>query len=197
MKDNLDRRGFLAAAGAATIATTVATRAGAHEFTMPERFLPQLVNTRRDDWLPGELHVVPDDFYLYFMLNDGLAIRYGVGVGRGNLYHAGEFTVQRMEEWPSWRPTDAMIARNPTAYKPYIDGMPGGPDNPLGARALYLYDENMRDTYLRIHGTNAPSTIGRAVSNGCARLTNEYITELYERVELGARVVLHPKVRTA
>ncbi len=127
------------------------------------------------------------------MLYDGLAIRYGVGVGRGRLYHAGTFTVERKAEWPRWRPTPAMIRRDPERYEPYADGMPGGRDNPLGARALYLYDEHGRDTYLRIHGTNQPRTIGSAVSNGCARLVNEDIIDLYPRVKMGARVVLHEK----
>ena len=79
----------------------------------------------------------------------------------------------------------------------YKGGLKGGPNNPLGARALYLYDDEGRDTYLRIHGTNAPETIGSAVSNGCARLTNEHVKDLYERVEIGARVFLYPKVTTA
>jgi len=191
LKNKIDRRSFGAGIGAAAL--LAANPGAAHPFTMPERFLPQLVNTGREEWLAGELHVLPDDFYLYFMLQDGMAIRYGVGVGRGNLYHDGVFTVQDKQEWPRWRPTDAMIARNPDAYERYIDGMEGGPNNPLGARALYLYDDRGRDTYLRIHGTNAPSTIGTAVSNGCARLTNEYIMDLYPRVAMGARVALHPK----
>ena len=85
-----------------------------------------------------------------------------------------------------------MIARNPSAYERYADGMPGGPYNPLGSRALYLFDDTGRDTYLRIHGTNDPSTIARRVSNGCARLTNDLIIGLYNRVPLDTRVVLHP-----
>lgn len=131
------------------------------------------------------------------MLNDGMAIRYGVGVGRKKLYTPGEFTVNRKVEWPWWRPTNAMIRREPEKYAKFSDGVPGGPSNPLGARALYLYDDEGHDTYLRIHGTNAPSTIGREVSNGCARLTNEHIMDLYPRVELGARVFLYPKSATA
>ena len=86
-----------------------------------------------------------------------------------------------------------MIRREPHKYARFSDGVPGGPTNPLGARALYLYDDNGRDTYLRIHGTNAPSTIGTAVSNGCARLTNDHVKDLYPRVEIGARVFLYPK----
>lgn len=157
------------------------------------RFLPQLVNTYRPDWEEGSVHVLPDDFFLYFMLQDGLAIRYGVGVGRDDLYEPGSFTVARKAEWPWWRPTRDMIRREPEKYARYSDGVPGGPDNPLGARAIYLYDDDGRDTFLRIHGTNEPETIGFAVSNGCARLTNEHVVDLYDRVAIGARVHLYPK----
>jgi len=175
----------------------VGSRASAHEYdTNRERFNPQLV----DSGLPypaGEIHVFPDDFYLYLMQEDGVAMRYGVGVGRDGLYHDGKYTIGDMQEWPRWRPTDAMIARDPGSYARYIDGIPGGVNNPLGARALYLHDENGVDTYLRIHGTNAPSTIGTAVSNGCARLTNEFIVDLYDRVSIGTPVTLHPKAGSA
>lgn len=188
------RRAFIAGIGAT--AALGATGSLAHPATLPERFLPQLVNTYRTDWLAGDIHVTPDDFFLYFMLDRGLAIRYGVGVGRANLYEAGTFTVQHKAEWPRWRPTDAMIRREPGRYARFADGVPGGPENPLGARALYLYDADGHDTYLRIHGTNAPATIGTAVSNGCARLTNEHVIELYPRVEIGAQVFLYPKVNT-
>ncbi len=165
----------------------------AHQVQLPDHFLPQLVNTGRRDWEAGSVHVLPDDFFLYFMLQDGLAIRYGVGVGRKGLYQAGTFTVARKAKWPWWRPTNAMIRREPHKYARYKDGLKGGPNNPLGARALYLYDDAGRDTYLRIHGTNQPSTIGSAVSNGCARLTNEHVKDLYERVEIDALVHLYPK----
>lgn len=191
MKNVLSRRNLLLYAGAAGLLPT--RGALAHPFALPDRFLPQLVNTRRKDWLPGDVHVMPDEFHLYFMLEDGMAIRYGVGVGRSTLYVAGTFTIQRKAEWPSWRPTNAMIRREPEKYAKFADGVPGGPKNPLGARALYLYNDDGHDTYLRIHGTNAPRTIGSAVSNGCARLTNEHITELYPRVKIGARAHLYPK----
>ncbi|PHQ80602.1 MAG: L,D-transpeptidase [Thalassobium sp.] len=188
---------LMAGAAAGAAALVPASGAIAHPFVMPERFLPQLVNTRRTDWLPGEIHVTPDDFFLYLMMNDGMAIRYGVGVGRDKLYTPGTFTVNRKAEWPSWRPTNAMIRREPEKYERFADGVPGGPNNPLGARALYLYDDDGHDTYLRIHGTNVPSTIGTAVSNGCARLTNEYVMDLYPRVDIGARVYLYPKTGIA
>ena len=190
--------GRLAAFGGAgfAAAATVATSARADAAAVDEVYLPQLVNTRRD--LPaGEIHVFPDEYFLYFMLQGGLAIRYGVGIGRPGLYEPGTFTVARKAEWPWWRPTNAMIARDPDRYGPFRDGMPGGPDNPLGARALYLYDAAGNDTFLRIHGTNAPRTIGSAVSNGCARLVNDHIIDLYPRVPIGTSVTLHPVGNTA
>jgi lipoprotein-anchoring transpeptidase ErfK/SrfK len=141
---------------------------------------------------PGEIHVDPDAFALYWTLQDDTAIRYTCGIGRPGLYEPGEFYVGAKKEWPSWTPTPDMIARQPERYAQYADGMPGGPDNPLGARALYLFTPERGDTFLRIHGTNAPETIGTAVSNGCARLVNEQIIDLYERVPLNARVVLYP-----
>ena len=195
MVSDLARRAFIAGIGATT--ALGASGGMAHPVALPERFLPQLVNTRRSDWLPGDIHVTPDDFFLYFMLDRGMAIRYGVGVGRANLYESGIFTVSRKAEWPWWRPTDAMIRRNPERYAQFANGVPGGPNNPLGARALYLYDDHGRDTYLRIHGTNAPGTIGSAVSNGCARLTNEHVIDLYPRVDIGAQVYLYPKANAA
>lgn len=141
----------------------------------------------------GDIHVDPNIYRLFFILPNDQAIRYAVGVGRPGLYESGVFRIGGKQEWPSWTPTPAMIERNPDAYAQWADGMEGGPDNPLGARALYLYDGN-RDTYLRIHGTNAPSTIGTAVSNGCARLTNEYITDLYPRVNINATAYLYNKI---
>lgn len=167
-------------------------RTSADDFELPEEYLPTKVRLRTR--LPeGEIHVDPNSFRLYWTLPRRKALRFTVGVGRRGLYHAGTFTVGRKAKWPRWRPTDAMIAREPHHYARFANGMAGGPNNPLGARALYLYDENGRDTYLRIHGTNKPWTISSAVSNGCARLTNEHITELYEMVPIGTRVTLHPK----
>jgi lipoprotein-anchoring transpeptidase ErfK/SrfK len=141
----------------------------------------------------GEIHVDPNRFALYWTLPGGRAIRYPCGVARPGLYEAGVFYVGAKKEWPSWTPTPEMIAREPERFARYADGMPGGPDNPLGARALYLFTPERGDTFLRIHGTNQPFTIGQTVSNGCARLLNEHIIDLYDRVPLGAKVVLYPK----
>ena len=160
---------------------------------LPPAFQPQIVSIQPG--LPaGEIHVDPNRFALYWTLPDQFAIRYACGIGRPGLYEAGVFTVGAKREWPSWKPTPDMVERDPELYGPYAEeGMPGGPDNPLGARALYLFTPDRGDTFLRIHGTNAPQTIGTAVSNGCARLLNEHIVELYERVLLNTRVVLYPR----
>ncbi len=191
MGKDLHRRQALAAMTAVTLIHGMP--AFAHEappFEIPEDYLPTLVETVA--LLPvGVIHVFPDEFRLYLTLPGSQALRYTVGVGRPGLYHAGQFNLGAKRKWPSWRPTADMIARDPDAYAQHADGMPGGLDNPLGARALYLYDEQGRDTYLRVHGTNKPRTIGTAVSNGCARLTNDDITNLYDRVGIGTTVILH------
>jgi lipoprotein-anchoring transpeptidase ErfK/SrfK len=147
----------------------------------------------RPDIAPNEIHVVPDSFMLFWTMPGGRAMRYMVGVGRPGLYEPGEFYVGAKKEWPSWTPTPSMIRREPEVYAKYADGVPGGINNPLGARALYLFTPSRGDTYLRIHGTNAPNTIGTAVSNGCARLVNDQIEELYAKVPMKSRVVLYPK----
>jgi len=161
-------------------------------YTIPPEHMPKLVSISKD--IPvGEIHVDPNQFYLYCTLPKGKAIRYVVGVGKKGLYESGEFTVGRKAEWPSWRPTASMIKRNPT-YARFANGMPGGPRNPLGARALYLYNARGFDTALRIHGTSQPWTLKQAVSNGYARLANSHVIHLYEKVPVGTRVVLHPAI---
>ncbi len=139
--------------------------------------------------MPADNYVIPEDFHLYHIRRPGIAMRYGVGVGRAGLEFKGAAVIQRKAEWPSWRPTDDMIGREPEKYAQYADGVPGGPENPLGARALYLY-RNGRDTYYRIHGTTAPETIGSSVSNGCIRLRNEDVIALYDAVEIGTHVTV-------
>lgn len=121
-------------------------------------------------------------------MKDGEAMRYGVGVGREGFAWAGRARIRRKAEWPKWTPPAEMIKRRPDLAK-YRNGMPGGPDNPLGARALYLY-QGSRDTLYRIHGTNEPWTIGQAMSSGCIRLLNDDVKDLYNRVGLGTRVVV-------
>ena len=193
----LTRRHFLATSAAASVGIS-AGAAFAHNnapYVLPEDYLPVEL-ALKVALAPGEIHVDPATYRLYWTLPDNRAMRYTVGVGRAGLYHDGEFMMKVKKEWPSWTPTPAMIARN-AGYARWQDGMPGGINNPLGARALYLFDANGQDTFLRIHGTNAPQTIGTSVSNGCARLTNEHIVDLYNRVPLNTRVVLHPKGKPA
>ena len=159
-------------------------------YVLPKDHLPVKVRLRTK-FAPGEIHVDPNAFKLYWTLPGGWAIRYTVGVGRANLYHAGTFHVGAKKEWPSWTPTPEMIARQPEEYAKFADGMPGGINNPLGARALYLFTPEQGDTFLRIHGTADPRTIGVAVSNGCARLFNEHSIELYNPVPIGTPRVLN------
>lgn len=129
----------------------------------------------------GTIIVDTPNTYLYFVLGNGKALRYGIGVGREGFTWSGSEKISRMAEWPDWNPPEQMIERQP--YLPRF--MAGGEGNPLGARALYL-----GDTLFRIHGTNQPSTIGTFVSSGCIRLTNEDITDLYKRAKVGTRVVV-------
>ena len=142
----------------------------------------------RDDFEVGSIVVVSRDFFLYHVTAPGRAVRYGVAVGTAELVWKGKATIGRKVEWPSWRPTNDMIERNPTAYQKYADGMPGGPQNPLGARALYLYNDRGEDTAIRIHGTTDPGSIGRAVSNGCLRMRNEAVISLFDQVPIGTPV---------
>lgn len=158
--------------------------------------------TRRDPYAPTEVAIRPDfevgsiivvsrDFFLYHVVAPGRAIRYGVGVGTAELVWKGRATVGRKAEWPMWTPTPSMIKRNPEQYGKWANGMPGGPTNPLGARALYLYDASGNDTSIRIHGTTEPNSIGRAVSNGCIRMRNEAVMDLFEQVPKGTPVYVY------
>lgn len=158
------------------------------KFVLEERFLPQVVRTPYD-YLAGTIVVVPREKYLYLVDGAGFARRYGIGVGKAGLAFSGLAIIGKKAKWPSWRPTDNMIRRDPKKYARYAGGVPGGANNPLGSRALYLY-RNDRDTLYRIHGTTEPWTIGKAVSNGCVRMVNEHVEDLYERVAVGAQVVV-------
>ncbi|KJF65710.1 L,D-transpeptidase [Rhizobium nepotum] len=125
---------------------------------------------------------------LYYVLGDGRAMRYGVGVGRQGLALKGDAYIGRKSEWPSWTPTANMMRRDPRNLK-FAGGMPGGPNNPLGARALYLY-RGGNDTMFRLHGTNQPQSIGHAMSSGCIRMLNHDIIDLYSRIPVGSKVVV-------
>lgn len=139
---------------------------------------------------PGTIVVDPDARFLWLVLEGGQAMRYGVGVGREGFAWNGVATIPRKAQWPTWTPPREMIAREPDLQQ-WAGGMPGGPDNPLGARALYLY-QNGRDTLYRIHGTSEPWSIGQSVSSGCIRILNAEVIDLHRRVPVGTRVVVRP-----
>ncbi|KQU50417.1 hypothetical protein ASG72_17560 [Bosea sp. Leaf344] len=130
---------------------------------------------------PGTIVVNTQERRLYLVMPDGKAMRYGVGVGRPGFDWAGSQSITRKAEWPSWTPPSQMLKRRPDLPR----FMPGGPENPMGARALYL-----GSTLYRIHGSNEPETIGQAVSSGCIRMLNDDVIDLYERVKVGTRVVV-------
>ncbi len=155
------------------------------EAPLPEHLKKTIVayDTRE---APGTIVIDTASTYLYYVLGQGRAIRYGVGVGREGFTWSGVQTVSRKTEWPDWIPPADMIARQP--YLPRW--IAGGPGNPLGARAMYL-----GSSIYRIHGTNDPTTIGRFVSSGCIRMTNEDVIDLFGKVNIGTKVVVLPKAR--
>ena len=154
---------------------------------VPRKYRRQEVAFRSEE-PPGSLVVDVSRRYLYLVLGKGRAIRYGIGVGREGFEWAGRARVGRKAAWPRWIPPKEMVERDPFAAQ-WAEGMPGGPENPLGARALYLYVDNV-DTLFRIHGTNQPKSIGMAVSSGCVRLLNADIVDLYNRVDVNASVLV-------
>ena len=146
----------------------------------PEVYRRQPVFYRTNE-APGTIIIDTSERFLYLIQGNNTALRYGIGVGRDGFQWNGLLKVTRKAEWPDWTPPAEMIERQP--YLPRF--MAGGPGNPMGARALYL-----GNTVYRIHGTNAPETIGHAVSSGCFRLVNEQIEDLYDRVKVGAKVIV-------
>lgn len=150
-------------------------------------FLRREVSYQTDE-APGTIVIDTADRYLYLVEDDGKAMRYGIGVGREGFAWSGTAEVERKAEWPSWHPPVEMQARDKRARK-WAKGMPGGIENPLGARAHYLY-QNGHDTLYRIHGTNEPWTIGSNVSSGCIRLINQDVIDLFQRVKVGTKVVV-------
>jgi lipoprotein-anchoring transpeptidase ErfK/SrfK len=181
----MDRRLFLTGLAGLTLLPTTAEAArkkkrvpyeGARwvDFDTPER--------------PGTVIVNTAERALYHVQGYGEAVRYGVGVGKDGFEWSGIAKVGRKAEWPTWTPPRAMIRRKPELAE-WADGMPGGEDNPLGARAIYLYAGG-RDTQFRIHGTNEPWTIGTAASSGCIRMLNEEVVELYHQVRIGTKVIV-------
>jgi lipoprotein-anchoring transpeptidase ErfK/SrfK len=187
---------FATAAAVAIAATAFATEASANPFawlglgyTSTDNGNQARADLRRvtvdypTNEAPGTVVVDTQNTYLYYVLGGGKAIRYGIGVGREGFTWSGVKAVERKAEWPDWTPPAEMIARSP--YLPRF--MAGGVTNPLGARAMYL-----SGTFYRIHGTNAPSTIGSRATAGCIRMANEDVIDLYERVKVGAKVVVLP-----
>lgn len=144
---------------------------------------------------PGTIVVDPYARFLYFVTGPQRAYRFGIAVGRAGRGFSGNAVIKRKEKWPSWTPTRNMIRTEPEMYADYAEGLPGGPSNPLGARALYLY-QGGRDTYYRIHGTNNVTSIGHATSAGCIRLFNQDILDLFERVPLGTPVTVRTKAES-
>ncbi|WP_146345995.1 L,D-transpeptidase [Phaeobacter marinintestinus] len=185
----ISRRTFLATSAATATAASLPelglAQADAFDPT------PQYVRIKKD-FQPGQMLILPRSYYLYYVTEPRQALRYGVGVGKAGLEFSGTAVIQVKKEWPTWRPTDEMIERSPQTYGRFKDNdyvQPGGPENPLGARALYLF-QNGVDTYFRIHGTTQPESIGQSWSNGCIRMLNEHVTDLYERVPVGTVVTV-------
>jgi lipoprotein-anchoring transpeptidase ErfK/SrfK len=171
------------------------------EFTVPAVNLSQVNSaflranvTYATKEAPGTVVVDPANHYLYHVEDGGRATRYGVGVGRDGFRWAGEATIKSKQEWPDWYPPKEMLGRRPDLNKVMVElqsgvGMHGGPANPLGARAMYLWQGN-KDTYFRIHGTNEPWTIGSSQSSGCIRMINQDAMDLYQKTPIGTRVVV-------
>ncbi len=154
---------------------------------IPERFHRQIVPWEGVEE-PVTIVVDPGQRLLYYVMDNGSAVRYGIGVGRAGFAWSGEAQIAMKRRWPRWVPPEEMAYRDANAMK-WINGMPGGPENPLGARALYLYANGV-DTLYRIHGTNDPSSIGKAMSSGCIRMLNEDVADLFERAAKGTKVVV-------
>jgi lipoprotein-anchoring transpeptidase ErfK/SrfK len=193
----LSRRHFLGAAAAAAALPLSGEDAVARElapiFASEANEVPYKFRRREVDFetseAPGTIVVDTQKRFLYHVLGQGRAMRYGVGVGDDGKTWTGRAVVRRKAEWPVWRPTPEHIARWPKLEKFREDGMPGGRENPMGARALYLYQGKV-DTLYRIHGTNKPKGIGRKVTSGCLRMLNVDVVHLYERVEIGTEVLV-------
>ncbi|WP_071674348.1 L,D-transpeptidase [Nioella nitratireducens] len=183
----LTRRHFISTGAALALTPTIAK--AQEGWRLPSRFRPHVVEIN-PGFEPGTIHVDMGAHFLYFVQDGDTAMRFGVAVGREGRQAVGRFRVGRKEEWPSWQPTANMIAREPEVYTQFAGGMEGGPDNPLGARALYLY-AGSRDSLLRIHGTPQPWSIGLSASSGCIRMVNDHVIQLYDMVDIGTPVQLH------
>jgi len=189
--ERLDRRAFVALVpGAALTLAACATRPAAQQSYGPTQRLVSYVTHER----PGTIVVDPANHLLYLVQKGGEAMQYGVGVGKEGYGWSGMASVHNKQEWPDWYPTPEILERKPE-IRPYMVqlqsgyGMQGGPQNPLGARALYLWQGKV-DTLYRIHGTNEPDTIGHDVSAGCIRMINADVIDLYDRTPVGTKVLV-------
>jgi len=189
--ERLDRRAFVALVpGAALTLAACATRPAAQQSYGPTQRLVSYVTHER----PGTIVVDPANHFLYLVQKGGEAMQYGVGVGKEGYGWSGMASVHNEQEWPDWYPTPEILERKPE-IRPYMVqlqsgyGMQGGPQNPLGARALYLWQGKV-DTLYRIHGTNEPDTIGHDVSAGCIRMINADVIDLYDRTPVGTKVLV-------
>jgi lipoprotein-anchoring transpeptidase ErfK/SrfK len=160
--------------------------------SLDPEYLPQVVSYATAE-PPGTIIIDTDNRFLHLVLGSGQAKRYGIGVGRDGFNWSGTATIERKTKWPMWFPPKEMQYRDKEARR-WRRGMPGGPRNPLGARALYLF-QGQADTLFRIHGTRDPKSIGKAVSSGCIRMLNADVVELFDRVPLGTKVVVLPSTR--
>jgi len=194
--DNVQAGGFMASIFGAEDQMLPQTRAldgvqkkkdQKRKFRVKPEYEPQVVDF--GGYPRGTIVIDTNAHFLYLVESFGTARRYGIAVGRDGLQYKGNVKVGDKQEWPRWIPTLDMQKREPKKYGQYKDGMPGGGANPLGARAIYLY-QGKQDTHLRIHGTIAPETIGTNSSNGCFRMVNEHVIDLYRRVPIGTNVVV-------
>ena len=192
----LSRRAFMGG-GTAALSFYLAGCAGTGMFAAgPDPAFRRKVVQYKTREAPGTIVIEPGKHYLFLVEDGGKAIRYGVGVGREGYGWSGTATVRSKREWPDWYPTSEYLAEHPKVRPQLRElqsgmGVAGGPQNPLGARALYLWQGN-RDTLYRIHGTNEPWTIGHSVSAGCIRMVNDDVIDLYNRTTIGTKVVVLP-----
>jgi lipoprotein-anchoring transpeptidase ErfK/SrfK len=203
MSNQINRRAFLASgiALAATSNVALAETVGAIRYNFNSAFSSGSSSRRRSSYKgkeiiryrtherPGTIIIDTSKRKLFYVMKNGKAISYGVGVGRRGFQWSGTARIGRKSEWPGWHPPKEMIERERRNGRELPEYMPGGPNNPLGARALYLF-QGRKDTLYRIHGTNQPDTIGTAASSGCIRMMNEEVIDLYRRVPMGAKVIV-------
>ena len=156
-------------------------------FELPARLRRQVVNYSTRE-APGTIIIDTPNTYLYLVLGNGQAMRYGIGIGRDGFTWSGRGVIQYKKEWPTWTPPSEMIDRQPE-LEPYRHGMPPSLENPLGARALYIFKDG-RDTIYRLHGATDERTIGKAISSGCVRLLNQDVIDLYQRMPSGSPIMV-------